>query len=149
MYPSSWITVKEYPDGTRWCTVQDKNIPVQVFSGEISREAVQHAEQATEDIFTAHADDNPFCMIADLRRLKGLTGYVRQQTKSRIDSFPKHRSHYIALLMNQTLPNRLMAVFLTTLARIAGPHIAIQVFYHPEAAQLWLEGKRRAASIAS
>ncbi|MFQ3647620.1 MAG: hypothetical protein SNJ54_13750 [Anaerolineae bacterium] len=149
MYPSNWITVKEYPDGTRWCTVKDKNIPVQVFSGGISREAVAHAEQASDDIFAAHANDNPFCMIADLRKLQGLTGYIRQNTRKRLDSFSKHRRYYFALLMNQTLPNRLMAVFLSGLARISGSHISMQVFYHPEAAQAWLESKLSTTATAS
>lgn len=149
MYPSNWITVKEYPDGTRWCNVQDTNIPVQVFSGDVSRSAVAHAEKASDDIFAAHAADDPFCMIADLRKLQGLTGYVRQNTKNRFSAFPPDRKFYFALLMSQSLANRLMTVFLSGLVRMSGRNIAMQVFYDPEAALKWLVNHRSLAAKAS
>lgn len=149
MYPADWVTVKEYPDGTRWCTIKDKHIPVQVFSGDVSREAVVHAEQATDDIMAAHADDNPFCMIADLRKLEGLTNYVRHNTKERFSSFSEDREYYFALLMTKSLPNRLLSVFLSGLLRMSGRNIHLQVFYAPEAAVIWLENVRRNKAVAS
>lgn len=149
MYPSNWITVKEYPDGTRWCTIPDKNIPVQIFSGDVSRRAVIHAERATDDIMAAHANDDPFCMIADLRKLQGLTGYVRQNTRERFSGFVKDRHYYFALLMTQSLPNRLMSVFLSGLVRVSGRNIHLQIFYTPEAALAWLEDQRKANAMAS
>jgi hypothetical protein len=138
MYPSNWITVREYADGTRWCNVQDKDIPVQVFSGDVSRSAVAHAEKASDDIFAAHAADDPFCMIADLRKLQGLTVHIRQNTKNRLSTFAPDRKYYFALLMSQSLANRLMAVFLVGLVRMTGRHVAMEIFYDPEAALKWL-----------
>ncbi len=146
MYPSDFSLVKEYPDGTRWYN-SDNNIPVQIFSGVVSREALRHAEQATDDIFAAHANDDPFCLLADLRNLQGLTSHIRQDTKNRFSSFPKTRKYYFALLVNNTLPNRLMALFLSNLVRFQRNNITLQFFHDPQLALAWLESQRAAASI--
>ena len=149
-YPADWITVREYRDGSRWCSVAGKNIPVQVFAGGISRQEVEQAEQVSKDIFTGHAQDNPFFMIADLRRLQGMTGYIRQSTKGLMASLPRDRQHYFALVMVDNLPNRLLSVFVNGLARATGRHIHIYICYTPEAAMAWIEQKRaNAASQAS
>jgi hypothetical protein len=146
IYPTNWKTVKAYQDGSRWCCVEGTNIPVQVFAGGISRREVEQAEQVWKDILTAHAQDTPFFMIADLRRLQGMTGYIRQSTKGLMASLPRDRQHYFALVMVDNLPNRLLGVFTNGLARTTGRHIHLYICYTPEAAMAWIEQKRANAA---